>query len=92
MRVVNVEDAVIGQIISEPVISTSGVLICNPGTPISRTLKRSLPNFGIHKVQIKAVIGDQLLTDILGGNKMNMYSILVDPITKHETIWTKITM
>ena len=21
---------------------------------------------------------------------MNMYSILVDPITKHETIWTKI--
>ena len=59
MRVVNVEDAVIGQIISEPVISPSGVLICNPGTPISRTLKRSLPNFGIHKVQIKAIIGDQ---------------------------------
>ena len=42
------------------------------------------------KIDECVIIGDQLLTDILGGNKINMYSILVDPITKHETIWTKI--
>lgn len=30
------------------------------------------------------VIGDQLLTDILGGNRSNLYTILVDPILKSD--------
>lgn len=37
-----------------------------------------------------AMIGDQLLTDIFGGNRMNYYSILVDPIKEKEIIFTKI--
>jgi HAD superfamily phosphatase (TIGR01668 family) len=37
-----------------------------------------------------AAIGDQLLTDILGANKMKIVSILVDPISKNESILTKI--
>lgn len=36
-----------------------------------------------------AVVGDQLFTDILGGNRTGMYTILVTPISKHEFIGTK---
>lgn len=37
-----------------------------------------------------AAIGDQLFTDIKGANNMNIMSILVDPISKNESIFTKI--
>ncbi len=37
-----------------------------------------------------AVIGDQLFTDILGGNRLGLYTILVTPINKqHEFIGTR---
>ncbi len=34
-----------------------------------------------------AVIGDQVFTDILGGNRLQLYTILVHPIDAHE-YWT----
>lgn len=37
-----------------------------------------------------AVAGDQLFTDVLGGNRTGMYTILVNPISTHEFIGTKI--
>ncbi len=37
-----------------------------------------------------AVIGDQLLTDILGGNRMGMYTVWVKPLTAHEFIGTRL--
>ena len=37
-----------------------------------------------------AVIGDQIFTDILGGKRMNLYTILVEPISKREFFGTKI--
>ena len=37
------------------------------------------------------VIGDQIFTDILGGNLMGMYTILVDPIDRKEFIGTRFT-
>ena len=37
-----------------------------------------------------AMIGDQLLTDVLGGNKMNYYTVLIDPINYDEFITTRI--
>ncbi len=36
-----------------------------------------------------AVIGDQLVTDIFGGNRMGFFSVFVEPISKREYIWTK---
>lgn len=37
-----------------------------------------------------AVIGDQLFTDILGGNRLGLYTILVTPINDHEHIGTRL--
>lgn len=38
-----------------------------------------------------AVIGDQLYTDILGGNRIGMFTIWVPPLSSREFIGTKIT-
>ena len=38
-----------------------------------------------------AVVGDQLFTDILGGNRLGLYTIWVAPISGKEFIGTKIT-
>jgi HAD superfamily phosphatase (TIGR01668 family) len=34
-----------------------------------------------------AMIGDQMFTDILGGNRLGLFTILVEPISPHEA-WT----
>lgn len=38
-----------------------------------------------------AVIGDQIFTDILGGNRLNLYTILVAPLHQREFFGTKIS-
>ena len=37
-----------------------------------------------------AVIGDQLFTDVLGGKRLGLFTILVSPISDKEFIWTRI--
>lgn len=37
-----------------------------------------------------AVIGDQVFTDILGGNRLGLFTILVIPISKKEFLWTRL--
>lgn len=44
--------------------------------------------FGLAPGQV-CVIGDQLLTDILGGNRSGMYTILVTPLCDKEFVGTK---
>ena len=34
-----------------------------------------------------AVVGDQIFTDVLGGNRSNMFTILVDPIDNKKEYW-----
>ena len=36
-----------------------------------------------------AVIGDQLFTDVLGGNRLGLFTVLVPPISDKEFIWTR---
>lgn len=39
-----------------------------------------------------AVVGDQIFTDVLGGNRCKMFTILVDPVDKKDywyTIWKR---
>lgn len=42
------------------------------------------------KVTETAIIGDQLLTDIKGGNKAGIVTVLVDPIDHYDPFWTKL--
>lgn len=37
-----------------------------------------------------AVIGDQLFTDVLGGNRLGIYTVLVSPISDKEFVGTRI--
>lgn len=37
-----------------------------------------------------AVIGDQILTDILGGNRLGFYTVLVIPVSSKELWWTRL--
>lgn len=37
-----------------------------------------------------AIIGDQLFTDIYGGNRVGIMTILVNPMSSDEYIWTKV--
>lgn len=43
----------------------------------------------IYELSEVAIIGDQLLTDILGGNKVGITTILVNPISIKDGLFTK---
>lgn len=57
--------------------------------PLTFKYKKVLKKYKIKRNKI-ACIGDQLFTDIKGANKMQIFSILVDPISNKESIFTKI--
>lgn len=56
--------------------------------PSTYKFKKILNLYKYNESQV-AIIGDQLVADILGGNKCGIYTILVDPIQKKEFIFTK---
>ena len=41
------------------------------------------------KPEETAVIGDQLFTDILGGNRLDLYTVWTTPISDEEFVSTK---
>lgn len=51
--------------------------------PLKRAFKVAAKQMGLVKEEI-VVIGDQLLTDVLGGNSAGFYTILVVPIVKTD--------
>ena len=57
--------------------------------PLKRQYLRIIKENNLNKKNI-AAIGDQIYTDIKGANNMDITSILVDPISKKESIITKI--
>lgn len=56
--------------------------------PRRRAFRKALREMEL-KAEEVAVIGDQIFTDVLGGNRMGLYTILVTPISDKEFIWTK---
>ena len=48
---------------------------------VQETLQEKPENIG--------VVGDQIFTDVIGGNKCNMFTILVEPIQKKEYWYTR---
>lgn len=56
--------------------------------PLSAGFKRVMDEYKYLENEI-AIIGDQLMTDIVGGNKIGITTILVNPIGEKDLIFTK---
>jgi uncharacterized protein len=57
--------------------------------PFTSSFRQAMQKLGTNHTQT-AMIGDQLLTDILGGNRMGLYTILVVPLSNIEGFFTRI--
>ncbi|TFD92530.1 YqeG family HAD IIIA-type phosphatase [Jeotgalibacillus sp. R-1-5s-1] len=57
--------------------------------PMGRAFRRALRDMNVKKSET-VVIGDQLLTDVLGGNLNKLYTILVVPVAKTDGFFTRI--
>ncbi|NLC96586.1 MAG: YqeG family HAD IIIA-type phosphatase [Erysipelotrichaceae bacterium] len=57
--------------------------------PLKKSYKIILQKYNVDSNEV-VIIGDQLLTDIIGGNIMNMHTILVDPISEKDNIFGSI--
>lgn len=58
--------------------------------PLKYGFKKAKEILNIEENNTIAVIGDQVLTDVLGANRCNMYSILVKPLHNKDIFVTKI--
>jgi len=56
--------------------------------PRKRPFRRAMEILGT-SADATAVIGDQIFTDVLGGNRMALYTILINPVSKSELRTTK---
>lgn len=57
--------------------------VCRAVKPRKRPFKKAMDIIGTSSGET-AVIGDQIFTDILGGNRMGLYTILVTPLPGKE--------
>ncbi|TYR82814.1 YqeG family HAD IIIA-type phosphatase [Priestia megaterium] len=56
--------------------------------PMRKAFRRALRDMDLQKEEV-VVIGDQLLTDVLGGNRLGVYTILVVPVAQTDGFITK---
>ena len=56
--------------------------------PCKKKFLKVLSEYG-YTINDVAIIGDQILTDILGGNKVGILTVLVNPVSKRDNIFTK---
>jgi len=58
--------------------------------PSSKAFRKAMDIMQLEPGQT-AVVGDQLLTDVLGGNRLGLFTVLVQPISpKDEGVFTKL--
>lgn len=57
--------------------------------PLKRGFKKAKKMLGLENNEI-AAIGDQIFTDVIGSNRMKMFSILVEPIEEKDIFVTLI--
>lgn len=64
---------------------------CHPMSvkPFQKSFRYILKKYNLNKEEV-CIIGDQLYTDILGGNIAKIYTYLVDPIESEDFIVTKL--
>lgn len=56
--------------------------------PFRKAFLSALRLMGLKREQV-VVIGDQLLTDVLGGNRLKLHTILVIPVAKSDGFFTR---
>ena len=56
--------------------------------PSPKKFNYVLEHYKFNESQV-AIIGDQILTDIIGGNNVGITTILINPISKKDLIFTK---
>ncbi|HLR46022.1 MAG TPA: YqeG family HAD IIIA-type phosphatase [Deinococcales bacterium] len=59
------------------------------GKPLGRAFRRGLALLG-SEPQKTAMVGDQVFTDVLGANRMGLYSILVSPLSPGRLFHTRL--
>ena len=59
------------------------------GKPRTKGFKRALELMNLKKEEV-AIVGDQVFTDVYGGNKMGVKTILVQPVSDKDEWITKI--
>lgn len=66
-------------------------VICHHSSmkPFSYHFKKVMAKYQFKREEV-CIIGDQLFTDIRGGNKAGIVTCLVDPLTEEDFIFTKI--
>ena len=57
--------------------------------PLSRSFLKVMRQYKLTVSEV-AMIGDQLLTDIWGGNRVGITTILINPVSKKDMVFTKI--
>ncbi len=62
--------------------------VCNAAKPLKHSYKKAMKLMQ-SDVSNTAVIGDQIFTDILGGNKLGLFTVLVNPVSAKEFFWTR---
>ncbi len=63
--------------------------ISNAKKPMSKSFKQAIAEMGLKPSEI-VVIGDQLITDVFGGNRLGLHTILVKPVANSDGFWTRI--
>lgn len=56
--------------------------------PLSKKYKKIMKIYNFKDIEIAAV-GDQLLTDIYGANRMGITTILINPLSTNDIVFTK---
>ena len=76
----------------EKILSVANALnleyIMSAQKPLKKGFKKAINKLELPSEKI-AVIGDQVFTDVLGANRMKMFSIYVEPINKKEYWYTR---
>lgn len=58
------------------------------GKPAKRSFEKVMEKYKYNITEV-AIVGDQLLTDIIGGNKVGITTVLVNPVSAKDPIWTR---
>lgn len=56
--------------------------------PSSKKYRKVMESYNLNESEV-AIIGDQLLTDVLGGNRVGITTILINPVSNRDGFFTR---